>query len=198
MMHASMNNPAILGALSAREGVADALYRCVAAFDLNDSELLRTAWLDDQDVFFDMDGKTKTGIDGIIDSLFASIGSLDTQHMISNVRVHFLDGSKSAFVTAYGQATHHKPGEGLDPRSQALTSGSQYFVDVVQEPVAVYGRSRSGVCTLCGWTAMLPPLGWRGLEMRSRGYQDDDGSGMRGGQWEHEQREERTVGANRT
>lgn len=126
-------NPITLHSISPREAVADALYRCVSGLDTNDRELFRSAWLNNDNVTFDMDGKVTTGLDGLTNGLLAFIGPLETLHVISNVRVDLKEGSDAAYLTAYALATHYRPGEGMNPAAKALTSGSQYCIDVVKD-----------------------------------------------------------------
>lgn len=127
-----MANPIQLQQLSTREAATDALTRCVLGLDYNDETLFRSAWLDTDDVVFDMDGNKTVGIDSLCSGMFAFIGPLTTQHMLSNVRVELKD-EHAACLTAYALATHYRPDEAMKSDSRALTSGSRYSVDVVKD-----------------------------------------------------------------
>lgn len=125
--------PPGLTSLTAREAIADALYRCVYGLDTNNIELFESAWAKSPDVCLDMNGTVHSGMDSIRDKVFNPIGPLDTTHTISNMRVDVQDGAKAAKMTAYALAQHFRAGEGLDLTSKHLMSGGIYSIDLTHD-----------------------------------------------------------------
>jgi hypothetical protein len=126
--------------------ISDALLRVLIGLDTNDRKLYESAWITggNPDQLFEMGGKSTN-----INDLFNFIGPVDTQHLISNVRVNVEDGNTDeASVTAYAWAQHHRPGEGVQPDSKHLTSGSRYFVDVVRDSADGLWKIKKWVMTV--------------------------------------------------
>lgn len=117
--------------LTEREAIADAIYRGTAAFDTNDYDLLKSAFL--KDGAFEMFGNVSSGHEQIKSQVLDLAGPLETTHFVSNVRVDHKAGADTAHMTCYVQAQHFKPGEGLDPSTKNLLSGSQYFMDLQKD-----------------------------------------------------------------
>ena len=126
------NNPIALPGLTTREAIADALYRCVIGLDSNDQQLIESAW-DTSNAFFQIDDIKMEGWQAINDNMIKTIGPMDTQHSISNIRVDVKDGANTAYMTAYSVAQHYRPGEGNKPDAPHLLAGSKYFIDVVKD-----------------------------------------------------------------
>ncbi len=110
--------------------ITDALLRILIGLDTNDRKLYEAGWSSsaDPDTVFEMNGKATN-----INTMFDFIGPLDTQHLVSNVRINAGDDDSMVSLTAYAWAQHHRPGEGVQPGTQHLTSGSQYFLDVEKD-----------------------------------------------------------------
>ena len=127
--------------LSAREGAMDAIYRFVEGLDRADEDLLRSAFASDGAI--DLSGLTpctgKTygesrGIEAIVNSVFAHVGPMDSEHHLSNFRVKLNSDQREAEVTCYAWAQHFKSGEGQDPtKRDYLVFGNWYWADVVKE-----------------------------------------------------------------
>lgn len=128
-----MDNPIHLSSLSPREAIADTLYRCLAGLDTNDRTLFDSAWVHDDSTSFEMPGRSITGMDALNRDLFDVVGPMDSQHMISNVRINVKDGADTAWMSAYSQAVHYRPGEGKDPSSKNFTGGTVYYLDIVND-----------------------------------------------------------------
>lgn len=128
-----MNHPINLTTLPPREAIVDALYRAIIGLDTNNYALFESAWIDRQDVVFEMDGNAMNGLDVIEENIFKNIGPLDTTHFLTNIRIEAKDGADSATVTTYALAQHYKAGEGKVPDTKRLLSGSMYSVDVVKD-----------------------------------------------------------------
>ncbi|KAF2167011.1 hypothetical protein M409DRAFT_22450 [Zasmidium cellare ATCC 36951] len=128
-----MSQPTTLAGLTPREAIADAMYRCVIGLDTADLPLFESAWSKDSPVLFDMGTGAMHGLEDIKSKLYNFIAPLDTHHNCSNVRIDAKPGAKTAYLTAYSIAQHHRAGEGVDTSTKHLTSGAQYFLDVVED-----------------------------------------------------------------
>lgn len=128
-----MNNPIKVKTFTTSEAIIDPLYRAVIGLDTNDLKLFESAFINKKDAVFEMDGYAMEGLDVIHDNVFKGIGPLDTTHFITNTRVQVEDGADTAVLTAYALAQHYRSGEGADPATKRLLSGSMYHVDVVKD-----------------------------------------------------------------
>lgn len=116
--------------LTPQAAIADALYRGCLAFDSNDESLLASALSSKPS--FHGPGGAHTGL-AEINTLLASVGPLDTQHITSNVRVAYEDGAQTAHMTAYGRNQHCPPGKGTDPTAPKFEAGVSYDCACVLE-----------------------------------------------------------------
>ena len=124
--------PIALEGLNTREAITDVLYRCIAAWDHNDRELLKSSML--EDATFSISGQGSiTGIDTIIEGSLNRVGPLDTLHQITNIRIDVKEGASTASLLANAVAHHYRTGEGVDSASQGLVSGGFYNVDLVKD-----------------------------------------------------------------
>lgn len=130
-----MNNPIKVKTFTTSEAIIDPLYRAVIGLDTNNLPLFESSFINKKDAVFEMDGYAMEGFDTIHDKMFKFIGPLDTTHFITNTRVQLEDGANEAVVTAYALAQHYKTGEGPDPATKRLLSGSMYQVDVVRDEI---------------------------------------------------------------
>lgn len=133
-----MSHPTNLAGLSPREAIADAMYRVVIGLDTANLALFQSAWSKDSPVLFDMGTGAMNGLDEITSKMYSFIAPLDTHHSLSNIRIDFQPGAKTAYMTAYALAQHHRTGEGVNTSSQHLTSGSHYYIDVVEDKDGVW------------------------------------------------------------
>ena len=127
--------------LTPREAASDAIYRFTQALDDNDSILLRSSVT--LDAMVDRSGLSSVtgrdlpptqGIELIERFVLGTIGSMDTGHHVSNIRVKLDEYEKEAEVTCYVVAEHYKAGEGQNPeKSRCLSVGTRYRADVVEE-----------------------------------------------------------------
>ncbi|KAF5012499.1 hypothetical protein FDECE_1452 [Fusarium decemcellulare] len=119
--------------LSDREAIPDALYRSIIGLDTNDQTIFESAWHKDAVFIFDGNPAIET-LDGILATTFKLIGSsLDTTHMVSNVRIDVKDGADTAALTAHALAQHYRKGEGRNPQASRFLTGSLYNVDLVKD-----------------------------------------------------------------
>ncbi|RFU29579.1 hypothetical protein B7463_g6765, partial [Scytalidium lignicola] len=123
--------PAALSpALSTREAIADALYRCVLGFDTADTVLFDSAFT--QDASFAINGKVSKGLPAIYTDCFNRISKLDTTHFISNIRINISDGGSEASMTASALSQHYRSAKGMEAGQTRLMAGSLYWVDLVK------------------------------------------------------------------
>ena len=128
----STSCPHPLSGLSTREQIADTLTRACLALDSNDKSLWASAWSTEPDIAFDLNGRLLKGQEGV-DSGFLLAGPLDTQHLISGVRIDVQEGANTAHMTANGLNQHYKPGQGLVDNAEHLLAGNMYDVQVVKQ-----------------------------------------------------------------
>ncbi|KAJ5224044.1 hypothetical protein N7468_008586 [Penicillium chermesinum] len=117
-------------ALSGRDAIADAIYRCVESFDRCDVDLCKSAFT--SDAIFDLNGNAMEGIQAIIDQCFASVSKMDTTHHITGIRINILDDSK-AQATCSALAQHFTSGEGLKGDGVPILVGSVYWIDFTKD-----------------------------------------------------------------
>lgn len=110
----------------------DALLRVVLGIDTNDLDLFKSGFFDYDNSIFEMNGNAMVGLDAINKGMFANVGPLETTHFITNTRV-VEEETDTATITCSALANHFRPGEGLQPDSQKLLSGSLYRVDVAKK-----------------------------------------------------------------
>ncbi|KAK5021558.1 hypothetical protein LTS07_010855 [Exophiala sideris] len=123
-----------ISSLPLREAVADALYRCVLGLDCNDWDMFRSSLAEGEDISMELKGSISIkGPDQIKQFIFDFIGPLDTTHHISNIRVDVKDGDDTATLSANAVAQHYREGEGPDPTTAHLMTGSIYVLDLVKD-----------------------------------------------------------------
>jgi len=124
--------PAVLNPpMAGREAVIDALYRCVMAFDTNDTALFDLSFM--VDGVFEVNGRTLEGLPEIHATGLALIFSLDTTHMVSNMRVHMGTRGNEASLTATVLSQHFAGGKGMEPDQKNLLSGSLYRGELIRD-----------------------------------------------------------------
>lgn len=130
-------NPSMTG----RQAVADALYRCVMAFDTNNTALFDSSFMPDG--VFEVNKRPMKGLPEIHATGLALIFSLDTTHLVSNVRVHMRTGTtkagtaaeeeNEASLTATVLSQHFAGGKGMEPGQNNLMSGSLYRAELTMD-----------------------------------------------------------------
>jgi hypothetical protein len=131
-----MTYPHALTSLTTREAITDALYRVIIGFDRHDIPIFNSACAGDDVTFEIHDGDKKTAISGtsnMRDTILAAVGPMDTQHIISNIRVDVKDGADTASLTAYAMAQHCPPGKGREVDAPKYLVGGEYFIDLVRD-----------------------------------------------------------------
>lgn len=141
--------PAVLSPpLPDREAVIDALYRCCLAWDTNDQALSDTVFT--PDAVLTLNGASMTGLDEIRNKCNALIFTLDTTHLVGNLRVTFPTNApdRMASITATVIAQHFARGKGFDlapeggreggstammNHNRHLMSGTLYSGDLVKD-----------------------------------------------------------------
>lgn len=117
----------LVGGLTEREAIADALYRAVLAFDHADEALLLSAVT--EDISAEMPGASSHGVAEFKAAVFDRVSELDTTHFLSNIRVT-MESSSTAKVTCSAMAQHVRPGKGFESGPNKFTSGALYLCDV--------------------------------------------------------------------
>jgi hypothetical protein len=127
-----MANPVTLTALSPREAVADALYRCLLGIDSNNRDLFESGCLKNESMTviaapFTIEGWTA------ISEFFLRVFVLVTTHVTSNIRIELKDGADTAFMSAHALAYHVRPDDALKPEDTSYTASCLYFIDLVKD-----------------------------------------------------------------
>lgn len=125
-MKNSVEIPVYISGLSDREAIRDTMSRCLQGLDTNNEELFVSAFHDNDDVVFEVDGQKIQGISNIVEQGFDNIGPLDTTHVLSNERV-YVNGD-GARLSATAISNHFRPGEGVDPNATEYMVGCTYEV----------------------------------------------------------------------
>ena len=126
-----MAHPTLLKQLYPREAIADAIYRATLAFDTNNRDLFRSAWVKNDSIFVRNGAQVYEGLEAVMENVFESVAKLETQHSISNIRIELQEGAKTAHVITYMLAQHHRPGEAMDPTKKGLIGGTMNEVDLI-------------------------------------------------------------------
>lgn len=129
--------------LSGREAVADALYRCVYAFDTADDELLKSSLA--IDAVFDLKGTIFDGFDAIYSQCYSLVSKMDTTHFVTNLRINITEEDSKAQLTCTSLAQHFNDGEGLKAGSDFKLNGGFYYMDLVKD-------SGDGLWKIKHWT----------------------------------------------
>lgn len=127
-----MAGSVILTALSPREAVADALYRCVNGIDKNDRDLFESACMKNHNMTLVAGPVVKHGWDAISE-FFERVFVLITTHITSNIRVELKDGADTASLTANAISYHVRPDDALKPEDTSYTASSLYNIDLIKD-----------------------------------------------------------------
>lgn len=127
-----MTQPITLSALTQREAIADALFRCVLGIDTNDRNLFETACFKDESMLVKAGPFTIQGWSAIND-FFSRVFGLITSHVISNIRIDVKDGADTAYMTAHALSYHVREEDALKPEDTSYTASSLYFIDMVRD-----------------------------------------------------------------
>ena len=119
----------LVGGLTEREAIADALYRAVLAFDYTDEALLLSAVTEDMSA--EIPGQSSHGVGEFKAAVFDRVSKLDTTHFLSNIRIA-IESSNTAKVTCSAMAQHVRPGKGFEPGPNKYTTGALYLCDMVK------------------------------------------------------------------
>jgi hypothetical protein len=129
--------PIALSDLSPREAITDALYRAILGFDRNDPEIFDSAFAG-EDVSFELRSAPEpptivNRLSNIKAGVLASVGKMDTLHVISNVRVSYVDGEDTAGLKCYAQAQHCPEGRGREPDGPKWLVGGEYEIEFLRD-----------------------------------------------------------------
>lgn len=117
-----------------RLDIVDALYRLGAGIDENSAELLDSAVVKDAMIDFGPAARTMgidfpalNGRDAIVASLTATVGLLDTTHVVTNPRIEQVDGR--VVLKAIVEAGHFPPAD----HSRRCVMKNRYVAEVRRE-----------------------------------------------------------------
>jgi hypothetical protein len=130
---ASASHPHSLSGLTVREQISDCLIRACLALDAYDRPLWDSAWATSSPVSLVVNGRVMQGKEAVDHDCFDVAGPLDTQHLLSGVRIDVKEGAHTARLTCNALNQHFRPGEGLKTGAEHLMAGSVYEVEVVKE-----------------------------------------------------------------
>lgn len=122
-----------LSGLSTREEITDLVVRACLGFDSNDKLLWESVWAESPDITLEINGNVMKGIDEMNKNCFNNVGPMDTQHVISSIRIDLRDGAETAHMTANAVAQHYRKGQGQLPDAEHMLAGSTYDIYVVKE-----------------------------------------------------------------
>lgn len=129
--------------LSGRDAVADALYRCIFAFDTANDVLLKSSLA--TDAVFDLNGNIMTGFDTIYSQCYSRVSKMDTSHHITNLRINITDEDSKAELTCTALSQHYNDGEGFKTDSAFKLVGGFYYMDLAK-------NSGDGLWKIKNWT----------------------------------------------
>lgn len=118
-----------------REAVADALYRCLTAFDLDDETLFDSSFMPDG--IFEINGRPMKGLTEIHNTGLTLVKRVDTTHMATNVRVH-MKTETEASVTCTVLSQHYPKGKGMEPNQKSLMAGNLYRGELCKEATGLW------------------------------------------------------------
>ena len=126
--------PTTLTGLTEREAIADCLYRATLAFDHNDHRLFRSACSTSTPTVMQIgDQDPIVGVENIIERSVDHVGKMDTQHLVSGIRIDVRPDAKTASLTCNALNQHFRPGDGLKAEKDNLLAGSLYEMEFVKE-----------------------------------------------------------------
>ncbi|KIM93648.1 hypothetical protein OIDMADRAFT_137385 [Oidiodendron maius Zn] len=156
-----MAYPQSLGVLSTREEITDLVVRACLGFDSNDKPLWESVWAESPDIIFEINGNVMKGIDEMNKNCFDIVGPMDTQHLISSIRIDVKDGADTAHMTANALAQHYHKGQGQVPDAEHMLAGSTYIIHAVKEYNGLW-KIKSWVLKIIwtqgSWAVMQPKV----------------------------------------
>ena len=117
--------------LNGREAIADAVYRGVLSFDLQDEALFKSSLT--SDAILELNGTVMNGVEAITTQCYDPVSKLDTTHFVTNMRINILEEDSKAEVTCSALAQHYRDGEGMEPGTVPILVGSLYWLDLIKD-----------------------------------------------------------------
>ena len=125
--------PQSLNGLSTREEIADTVIRATLGLDSNNKALWESSWAADPDITLSAGSIVMKGLESINKDCFDRVGPMDTQHLITGIRIDVKNGLNTAHLTANALAQHYRAGQGQDPNAEFRLGGRTYDIQVVKE-----------------------------------------------------------------
>lgn len=123
--------PIKLTGLTLREEIEDVIIRACLAFDHGSKELMLSTLTKAGDSQMIIGERTYVGME--IPEALNHVGQMDTQHLISGVRIDVEEDAETAYLTCNFQNQHFPAGEGMKDVKKNLLSAGIYEVDLVKE-----------------------------------------------------------------
>ena len=129
-----MTYPISLSGLSTREQIADTIIRACLGIDSNNKALWESAWAHSPEFSMGSSGEGKIqGLEALNKAIFDRVGPMDTQHLITNIRIDVEEGADTAHMTAMALAQHYRAGQGREADADFRLGGAAYDMQVVRE-----------------------------------------------------------------
>ena len=132
---ASGSHPLVLSGLTTREQIADVVIRACLALDANDRALWESAWdlTAPDELVLDVNGNASKGLAALNTDILEHVGPMDTQHLITNLRIDVQEGASTGRVAAQALNQHFLPGHGNVLGSEHLLAGCAYDMELVKD-----------------------------------------------------------------
>jgi hypothetical protein len=121
---------ATLNTLTPREAVADTIHNAIFGLDTSDSALFASACLTESASITVIAGPYTAQGWPAIEALFEPVFRLVTTHILSNMRIYFVEDDK-AKVTAHAISYHVRGEDAMGVEDKRYTAGSLYDIEVV-------------------------------------------------------------------
>jgi hypothetical protein len=127
-----MSNSLGLNALTPREAVTDTIHTAMLGLDTSDRTLFAYACLTESASFTVIAGSYTAQGWPAIEALFEPVFRLVTTHILSNMRIHFMEDDK-AKVTAHAISYHVRREDAMGVEDKRYTAGCLYDFEVREE-----------------------------------------------------------------
>jgi hypothetical protein len=128
------HHPTQLTGLTPREQITDVLLLACLAIDHNNRALFISCFSTTTPPSMVFDNSPCPGAESCADKVLGAVGQLDTQHLVSNIRIDIREGGQTAWLGCNALNQHMRAGEGLkEGEKQKSLSGQFYEIKFVKE-----------------------------------------------------------------